>query len=222
MRRREILFASVSSTLAISGCVDAPWSDGDDDTNGVPGCTQDAEWTDTIAAGPADPDTGSIAGRRNCSTATRPEPTGEVCETFVREVENGTNRTVHSVGVRPYPDPPSTFETETLRSFVSAYERAYTQNAAVAEHGANVVEFSFSTIETRTIDRFDTVTGIVIAFGFGYRDERGGYTDSFGNVAVYGVDETGVVRRPEPYGPGEIDPDEVGDPVENGHLLECF
>ncbi|MFC7230869.1 hypothetical protein ACFQMM_04620 [Saliphagus sp. GCM10025308] len=114
---------------------------------------------------------------------------------------------------------------------MSEYELAYTQNWAVLERGReNVVEFSFTSHDTATIDGDDEITIIYIAFGFAFRRESGsgtgGYYDAFGEGAIYGIDETGVVRaEAEYYHDLENLPDDseaLPDPVEDGDLLQCF
>jgi len=229
MNRRELLVASAASALGVGGCVGrlGPPDGGDTPDNSVPGCAQKEVWERTITTSSDDPDPGSIADRRDCTTASRPEPTGDVCATYEGEGHDGEEISIHSPGVASYPSPPSTVDAEALQSFVSAYERAYTQNSAVSRHGRNVVEFSFETHQTETLDRDDSIGVVVIEFGYGYRIRReqdsDSYTDAFGEFAVYGVDETGVVRVPadSPQG-GQIEPDAVPDPVEDGELLECF
>ncbi|MFC7213112.1 hypothetical protein ACFQO4_03340 [Saliphagus sp. GCM10025334] len=241
MNRRELLAASaVSVLLGAGGCIadldpqDENSTDLDDENtsneNAVPGCTSKAEWADDHTDGPF-PSPDSIAGHRNCANADRPEPTGDVCETFEVEGEDGETTEFYSAGVESYPDPPSDFDAITLQSYVFEYELAYTQNWAVLEHeGEKVVEFSFTSHDTAIIDGDDEITAIYIAFGFAFRrasgSGTGGYYDAFGEGAIYGIDETGVVRADADYYHNlenlPDDSENLPDPVEDGDLLQCF
>lgn len=240
MNRRELLGVSaVSTVVGMSGCIgnfDARDDNSTDSnsenstgTNDVPGCTSKEEWTDDITSGPTEPDPDSIAGRRDCAKADRPEPTGDVCETFELEKQNGEIDELHSVGVKPYPEPPTAFDEESLTEFVYEYEDAYSQNEAVAEYGERAIGAGadFWEDSTRVLERYDetTVIGISFAPPVEYRTTGGGFAgdDNFSDEAVYGVDETGIVRLHEGY----LDRDEktvenTPDPVEDGDLLECF
>ncbi|MCU4925299.1 hypothetical protein OB905_04765 [Halobacteria archaeon AArc-dxtr1] len=232
MNRRTLLeMGATGAFLGAAGCLDEIDPRTDQTTgNEVPGCTQKDAWETEITTGPTDPDPASIAGRRDCANADRPEPTGDVCETFEVEGDDGETTEFHSAGVEPYPDPPSNSDEEAVHSFVSEYERAYTQNGAVAEYGDSVVEFSYTTHDTETVDESNAITTVYIAFGFGFRQEGGadpgGYHDAFGEGAIYGIDETGIVRTDAEYY-HEIenlpdDPEALPDPVEDGQLLQCF
>lgn len=199
-----------------------------EETNGddVPGCAHTDEWPDDSTIGPSDPDPTSIVGHHGCASAERPEPTGDVCTTFVIEDDDGEATELHSVGIEPYPDPPTSFDDETLRSYVHEYEKAYSHNAAVSQYGEDVASASVGIHEdrTRVLERDDGITAIRIEFGVGLRIEyqarNGYYEDSFGEAAVYGIDETGIGRADAEY--TETVPEETPDPVEEGMLLECF
>lgn len=220
--------SAAGSLLGISGCIDNFTSRDGSSTagNDVPGCTQTEEWTTDITTGPANPESDSIAGRHDCTNADRPEPTGDLCETFEVEREDGEVAEFHSAGVREYPDQPADFDDRTVQTFVAAYERAYTQNRAVSRNGKHTVEFSFTTHETTTIDEYDEIFVVSIEFGFAFRLEdgsgTGGYHDAFGEGALYGVDETGIVRIGRDNYDPDSDPEELPDPVEDGDLLQCF
>ncbi len=243
MNRRELLAASAASTLlGTGGCIanldprDEKSTDPDDenttDENTVPGCTSKAEWTGDITSGPADPDPDSIAGHRDCANADRPEPTGNVCETFELEKQNGEIDEFRSVGVEPYPEPPNTFDEEPLTEYVYEYEDAYQQNKAVSEYGERAYGAGAEILDdwgdpTRRLDIYDqiTVVGIRFAPPVSYVTRDGNFVgdDNLSEQAVYGVDETGIVRIEEPY----LDNDEKivespPNPVEDGDLLECF
>lgn len=234
MNRRELLAGSSVGILAASGCLggrgtgDGAGSGGTTaDEDDVPGCTWKAEWTDDVTDGPADADPESIAGRRDCSTADRPEPAGDVCRTFDPEGEDGADGASHSVGVASYPEPPESFDDETVTSYVAEYERVYARNAAVARYGDRVVGISVGVDEdeTQVLDRDDEIAAVRIEFGVGLRIRSprsdGSYSeDRLGEAAVYGIDETGVVRAETEY--DEAVPEETADPVADGELLQCF
>ncbi|MFC7237302.1 hypothetical protein ACFQS4_03570 [Saliphagus sp. GCM10025317] len=242
MNRRELLVAgAVSVLLGTGGCIANLNPQGENsanlddknspDENAVPGCTSKAEWIDDNTNGPF-PDPDSIAGRRNCANADRPEPTGDVCETFELEKPNGEIDELHSVGIKPYPEPPSTFDEESLTEYVYEYEDAYQQNKAVSEYGNRVIGAGAETLDnwgdpTRVLELYDEITVIGIRFAppVNYRSHDGNFVgdDNFSDEAVYGVDETGVVRLHERYfGDERAVVKETPDPVEDGDLLECF
>lgn len=190
----------------------------------VPGCTQKEEWDADITTRPAESPPDSIAARRDCANADRPEPTGDVCETFEKTGGDGETTEIHSVGVRPYPNPPSDFDGETLREFVKKYERAYNQNQTVSGDGANIVLFSFGIQDTTVSTAAGGVSSVVVEYSTTVRvyrrDGSGALADGFWAGAHYGIDETGIVRAqvedPDFY------IDDLPDPVETGDLLQCF
>ena len=211
--------------LPTAGCVEnLGLADRSDSGQDVEGCTQVEEWDADISSGLAEPPPGSIADRRDCANADRPEPTGDVCETFTVEGEDGKATEIHSVGVQPYPDPPSGFDRETLREFVKKYERAYNQNQTVSGDGANIVLFSFGVQDTTVSTASGGVSSVVVEYStvvrLYRRDGSGALAEGFWAGAHYGIDETGIVRA-------EVDDPEfyiedLPDPVETGNLLQCF
>ncbi|MFC7216216.1 hypothetical protein ACFQO4_19320 [Saliphagus sp. GCM10025334] len=230
MNRRKVLTGiSTGALLGVGGCLETDTSfldetsDDSGDGNSVPGCTQKETWSDGGNATPEDPDPASIAGRHDCSSTRRPEPTGEVCTTFT-PVISGEERTIHSAGIEPYPEPPSSFDEETLVSYVSEYENAYFHNSMVEKYrdelrGAGIrVEED----ETRIKQTENAITLVYIRFFTSTSTLSDGTTPSVGDgagAAGYGIDETGIVRTEARYSVSE---EEMPDPVESGTLLECF
>ncbi|MCU4924893.1 hypothetical protein OB905_02695 [Halobacteria archaeon AArc-dxtr1] len=237
MNRRSLLAASsAGAVLGVSGCLaDLESLSGSSGDEGVPGCTHRSEWNDDITTGSADPDPDSVAGRRDCANAERPEPTGEICTTVELESEDGEINEFHSTGIEPYPDPPTAFDEQSLIEYVYEYERAYSNNWAVSRYEsprrAVMISFGIHENDTRVLDH-DEITAIKIEFGFGVesrnQDGEGGIaSDHLGEVSVYGIDETGIVRSDAEYTfdedeNGESTFDETLDPVEDGDLLQCF
>lgn len=231
MHRRDFLTGcAVSSLLGSSGCIGAFERSGgtnSSDTDGSPvtGCLQKDEWPSDITSTPQSLEQNSIADRRDCSDADRPEPTGDVCSTFVIGEDEGEPREYQSVGVKPYPNSPNSFTENTIVPFIYAYERAYSQNSAVLEYGNQLVAapVTIKTDLTQVLAYNEeiTVVGIEFAHPLTIATADGfSYEDSFDNAAVYGIDVTGILR-------GEATPDEIrnrgaSDPVEHGSLLECF
>ncbi|MCU4926224.1 hypothetical protein OB905_09540 [Halobacteria archaeon AArc-dxtr1] len=235
MNRRSLLAASGTSVLlGVSGCLDELDSGDENETDDdgsegeVPGCLQKESWPDG-GGEIEDPPSESIAGRRDCTNADRPEPTGDVCTEHEITFGDGTE-TFRSEGVEPYPDPPEEFTEEAVRSFVSDYEQAYRQNGAVERLEDRLLGFSVSVEDdaTQTLEADDDIDRIRIEYTVGSsivdRDGAGTVeSDPYGDAAVYGVDETGVVRaEAEYYQTDDDDEEETPDPVEEGDLLECF
>ncbi|MCU4925394.1 hypothetical protein OB905_05245 [Halobacteria archaeon AArc-dxtr1] len=232
--------SSAGAGIAISGCLDEfdsqnedDENDGDDDTDrvvvreGADGCLEKDDWSDDATTGSADPEPGSIADQLDCSNATRPEPTGDLCATF--EVTTADDeRTYESAGIRRYPDPLTTFDEETITSFVAEYEQAYAHNSSVEESGKNLTGFginidddltrAFDTDTERTLLRIQYHTSESIVTDNGHSSGGGP------GAAVYAVDETAIARSEDESRDDveELDSEEIPDPVEDGDLLQCF
>ncbi|MFC7215629.1 hypothetical protein ACFQO4_16260 [Saliphagus sp. GCM10025334] len=228
MNRRKLLTGiSTSVFLGVGGCLETgnSWL-GDNSGNSeddVPDCMQKDEWNSDIDKGPKNPDPTSIAGRYDCSSARRPEPTGDVCTTFT-PVISGEERTIHSDGVEPYPDPPDSFDQDTVVSYVYRYESSYFHNSMVEKYRDELTHAGLRVEEdeTRIEKTKDGITIIYIRFFNGTGTITDGKYPAAGDgagAAAYGVDETGIVRAGTKY---SVSDKEMPDPVENGTLLECF
>ncbi|MCU4924522.1 hypothetical protein OB905_00790 [Halobacteria archaeon AArc-dxtr1] len=237
MNRRELLTASSTGVLlGVSGCLDELESQPEngeqkDDLeiqDDVEGCTAKEAWGTEATSGPEDPDPGSIADRFDCASASRPEPTGDVCKRFV--VSDGGEYESH--GIEPYPDPPAEFTDATLTTFVHDYEQARFANGQVTASKEQFVGGGLSVDEddTRILDLYPDITSIRIQYSTTVtRFEYDSHNLSEGHgpgAAVYGIDETGVVRTStDPVHSDELDdldPEDVPDPVDEGTLLECL
>lgn len=98
----------------------------------------------------------------------------------------------------------------------------------MSERGESVVGFEVRTTETEVYDDYDEirVVRIDVLVDFATFDEDRGLasTESLGEAAVYGIDETGLVRAATPHRrtiDGDVEA-ETPDPVEDGRLLACF
>jgi len=123
MNRRTVLAAvGTAGLFGTSGCLNelGTVTDGLVDPDG---CPQDVDWDGAHTRPTADVDSDSIAGQFGCANADRPQPSGDICDTF--EIDGETYRTVD---IEPYPDPPATFDESAVTAFVHDYERAYTRN----------------------------------------------------------------------------------------------
>ncbi|MCU4924897.1 hypothetical protein OB905_02715 [Halobacteria archaeon AArc-dxtr1] len=230
MKRRTLLTTGVTgAVLSASGCLDGVESLVDNGDEGVSDCSQVESWDDG-SGGPSDPAPDSIAGCWDCADANRPEPTGDVCAEHEVQTADGAT-TYESLGVASYPDPPSSFDDEVVAAFVEEYERAYSQNELVLRFGDRVVEGGamLEEDETEPLDWYDDIAVVGLEFGVGHTEVTGGglgATDPVETIAVYGVDETGIVRAAAPEHTvgerGDIGRGNRLDPIENGDLLACL
>jgi hypothetical protein len=243
MERRKFLSGSiVAAFTSISGClndddesVDGNDSDKKTATSNESTCIQKDNWESGMSTNKKRVEQDTIAGRRNCMNAQRPEPTGDICSEFQIKDEEGEQHTYYSIGVKQYPTLPDLLNIDTVLPFIYEYERAYSQNLAILEYGERLVQGSVTIKEdlTKEIDIYKNifVVGIEYAQPLTFiknedlSDEDNkfsgfSYEDNFSDAAVYAVDKTGLLRTDAQ--PDEIRNQDIPDPVKSGDVIECF
>ncbi|WP_135825251.1 hypothetical protein [Halorussus ruber] len=167
-----------------------------------------------------------ISDRFDCAEAYRPTP--DVAEGVEHEIEERGETTVYeSVGSTEYPASPSSFDDDTVRTFVEEHERAYQRNEFVARRGDSVVDFEVMVEKTELLDFHDEITTVRLDFAVHFEAVSGDgvvMTEPAGEAAVYAIDGTGLVRTATEYR-GNIEGSirkQTPDPLEDGTLLVCF
>lgn len=235
MERRKFLSGSiVAAFTSISGCV----NDDDDDesvdgsdsdkktaTSNESTCIQKDNWESGMSTDKKRVEQDTIAGRRNCMNAQRPEPTGDICSEFQIKDEEGEQHTYYSIGVKQYPTLPDLLNIDTVLPFIYEYERAYSQNLAIFEYGERLVRGSVTIKEdlTKDIDIYKNIFVVGIEYSQSWtfiKNEGLSYEDNFSDAAVYAVDKTGLLRTDAQ--PDEIRNQDIPDPVKSGDVIECF
>ncbi|MDG5821010.1 hypothetical protein [Natronococcus sp. A-GB7] len=169
----------------------------------------------------------SLAERFDCSEASRPAC---VLENDDVERADDSTETVDGAETEPYPDPPISFDAESIVSFVREHERAYARNDARCsrDRPERIVDYSIEFDDVRRFDWYDEIHVVRVRYAEtpGGVDEDGEpwtTADGYGG-AVYAVDETAAVRTGLSLGPSDSVPSETEtpDPVSTGTLVDCF
>lgn len=209
MKRRTLLAALGAS--AVAGCLadDSGTDDGGNDPLGT--------------AVPPD----SVAGQFDG------EPTRPACtvESESIEVSRGDEtETYETAPTVPYPEAPSSLETETILEYVEAFEHAYVTKDVLCDWTGSdhVLNVGFSVRRYETVERPDgvTVVSLVRAGGatLGTDGEHLWAAELAPEGVAYAIDETGLARADFDEPPGRTDDLESAapDPLTAGELVAVF
>jgi len=215
MKRRTLLTAAGASTAALAGCLSdarAPGEgNGDDDENSENG------------DGASDDIRGRFDG----------EPTRPECEresetvTVDRGDETEERETAETI---PYPDPPSSFDDETVLDYVESFEEAYVRHDAICGSSDAILEVAYSVENRETVDWDGEATAVYLYYAggasSGVTEDGSEWTADLGfRGVVYGVDKTGAARVEAPDQQG-ADPrglaEQLPEFLDDGALVETF
>jgi hypothetical protein len=169
----------------------------------------------------------SLAERFDCEEAPRP-----ACDLENDDVERADDSTemVDGAETEPYPDPPISFDAESVVEFVREHERAYARNDALCSRARpeRTVDYSIEFDDVRRFDWYDEIHVVRVRYAETPNSVDEGVepwatADGYGG-AVYAVDETAAVRTGLSLGPSGSVPSETEtpDPVSTGTLVDCF
>lgn len=225
MRRRTILAAVGTATLALAGCVsEDEQPPGENSSNGNDtddnGNNTDDNGNDTDDNGNGTDDNGNSNGGNGDESATSGgnpaeqsvieafdgEPVRPECVKESETIEVGPDddtREVETPATIPYPDGPATFDEAAVTEFVEEFERAYVNHDVLCDGvgSSTILNVGYDVQESERFDWYENVTVVYLlrAGAATWGIDENGYewqADIAYSGVVYAVDETGVARAP--------------------------